>query len=352
MLTCSVALTTFNGEKYIIQQLESIMYQTVLPNEIIISDDGSTDKTIELVNSFINRYATSKTKITLIYNSHIKGVAGNFQNAIMHTSGSLIFLSDQDDIWEKDKIETVVYAFKEYPEAELFVHDATILLENERGFQLTNKHFYQLQSKMIGEVIRTDKIKKIDKAKCFNSVLAYNPINGMCMTVRREFIYKIMPFPKYTFHDPWISFCAMANDSFYAINKPLARYRIHKNNTSGIICVNKKKRKIISDLSDLLHKTEYSLRERYCWSHRVYDYLNHNVKDFDSDNIKYYQFMSEERLDILKLKKIKAFIKLTKAYKENKYYGEGKSLFIHDSIYLLLKIRKQRVKYIDTFMQG
>ena len=95
-ITTSVALCTYNGEKYILEQLTSIVCQTVLPNEVVICDDNSLDDTINLINWFMKRYHDCGIDFKLITNSSkSKGVAKNFENAIKHTTGEIIFLCIQ-----------------------------------------------------------------------------------------------------------------------------------------------------------------------------------------------------------------------------------------------------------------
>ena len=100
MSKISVCIATFNGEKYISSQLDSILNQVVPVHEIIISDDMSTDNTIEIIKNCNNPI------IKIFINKERLGVAKNFENAIKHANGDFIFLCDQDDIWLKNKTQT------------------------------------------------------------------------------------------------------------------------------------------------------------------------------------------------------------------------------------------------------
>ena len=95
----SVCIATYNGERYIREQLDSILSQLSLDDEVIISDDGSKDSTIEIISSYLD------SRIKVFKNNGKHGYVGNFENALNHSSGDFIFLSDQDDIWELQKIE-------------------------------------------------------------------------------------------------------------------------------------------------------------------------------------------------------------------------------------------------------
>lgn len=103
----SVAMATYNGEKFIRQQLDSILKQTIQPDEIVISDDGSKDSTLDIIKEFQRK----NPKIILVYNTRNHGADGNFANAFSNTTGDLIFPSDQDDLWEINKIELMYKEF-------------------------------------------------------------------------------------------------------------------------------------------------------------------------------------------------------------------------------------------------
>ena len=103
----SVAMATYNGAKYIQEQLDSIINQTLTPDEIVISDDGSTDGTLALVLEYIS----SHSNIILVHNTNNHGAEGNFSNEFNYCTGDIIFPSDQDDIWAPNKIEKMLEVF-------------------------------------------------------------------------------------------------------------------------------------------------------------------------------------------------------------------------------------------------
>ena len=114
LLSISVAMAVYNGEGFIFEQLSSIFNQTMPPNEIVISDDGSTDNTVEIIKSFKSKY-DKKNIIKLIFNDSIKkGHVNNFLNACINTIGDIVFFSDQDDVWLKSKISMMVNAMIKY----------------------------------------------------------------------------------------------------------------------------------------------------------------------------------------------------------------------------------------------
>lgn len=115
----SIILSSYNGKKYIKEQLQSIMAQTLMPDEVIIVDDCSTDSTVEVCNSFIEEHKLDNWKV--IPNAVNKGWAENFSDAFLIASGDLIFPCDQDDIWLEDKIEKMTSVMKSHPEIGLLI---------------------------------------------------------------------------------------------------------------------------------------------------------------------------------------------------------------------------------------
>ena len=123
----SVVIATFNGEKYILQQLKSIENQTIKPDEVIISDDYSTDNTLKLINEF---KLSSSLKIILLVNKKRLGYAKNFERALLSSRGNYVFLSDQDDFWLPNKISFMINLTKKYPLKSCFINNTQIVDKN------------------------------------------------------------------------------------------------------------------------------------------------------------------------------------------------------------------------------
>lgn len=207
----SVCLATFNGEKYIKEQLESIICQIGV-DEIIVSDDGSTDNTIKIINSI------SDNRIKLIHGP-CKGYIRNFDNAIKHASGDVIFLSDQDDIWMPNKVCTILPYFSDN---HLVVHNA--LLIDELGVSM---------DKLLHNTPRDFRIVvNLLKHQTFGCCLAFD-------SKLKEIIY---PIPNNTnvLHETWISLCARwyNKKGIKYIDQPLIKYRRHENNVSTSTRIN------------------------------------------------------------------------------------------------------------------
>jgi glycosyltransferase involved in cell wall biosynthesis len=119
----SIALATYNGERFLAAQLDSFLKQSRPPDEVVIYDDRSTDETYEIIRSFAE---SASFKVIYERNDTRLGALGNFDRALQRTTGDLVFLSDQDDIWYADKIRTIMELQERYPEKLLYMNDAAI----------------------------------------------------------------------------------------------------------------------------------------------------------------------------------------------------------------------------------
>ena len=208
----SVCIATHNGGKYIKEQLESILCQLGSQDEVIISDDGSTDNTINIIEnlkdkriSIYNYEQPNKSQHPHVY------VCRNFENALTHAKGDCIFLSDQDDFWLPDKAAICIEKLKDYT---LVVHQA------KRCDSIL---------KPSGELIYKDEFS-------FKNYFSLKPgkYYGCTLAFRKELLTKILPFPmRLVLHDHWIGCMAELTGSVYYERTPLIKYRLHENNTSG-----------------------------------------------------------------------------------------------------------------------
>lgn len=207
----SVCVATHNGEKYIKQQLDSILSQLDQDDEVVISDDGSTDGTLSVINeiddSRIIMYhynQPSKTKHSHEY------VCRNFENALKHAKGDYIFLSDQDDEWMPNKVEVCM---KDLQDHDMVLHEFMHIDENEN-------------------VIKPLHYNGIFRPH--NYLLRAGKHYGCAMAFRRSVLDYALPFPKHLLlHDYWIGILAETIGNFYYEKQPLIKYRIHQQNTSG-----------------------------------------------------------------------------------------------------------------------
>jgi glycosyltransferase involved in cell wall biosynthesis len=202
----SVCIATYNGEKFIKEQLDSILSQLEATDEVIISDDSSTDKTIEIIKSYQDK------RIQLYENQTFKSPIFNFENALKLSQGEYIFLADQDDIWRADKIKIVKYYLKKY---DVVLSDAKIIDENGKEI---SQSFFELSGSKSG----------------FIKNLVKNTYLGCAMAFNRRVLEKALPFPKdLPMHDWWIGLVAELYGNTYFIEDKLISYRRHGNNLSS-----------------------------------------------------------------------------------------------------------------------
>jgi glycosyltransferase involved in cell wall biosynthesis len=202
----SVCLATYNGEKYIRQQIESILQQLSLDDELVISDDGSIDSTLNIIRSF------NYPKI-IIHSNSFRSPVRNFEFLINKAKGDYIFLSDQDDIWDAKKIETYKEYFLKLPDVSLIVSDIQII--DKEGF-LVDKLFYNNGFK--GSLLQN---------------IIVNNFIGCSMAFRRDLLSKVLPFPnKIPMHDWWIGLCAIKFSKVHFIENKYTFYRRHDSNVT------------------------------------------------------------------------------------------------------------------------
>ena len=206
----SVVMATYNGEKYIEEQIKSILVNLKERDELIISDDGSIDKTKKI----IKKLQKDDKRIKLVEGPR-KGVKKNFEKAISLAKGEYIFLSDQDDIWEDNKVEVILKAFFENPETTLIVHDA-IVFDNDSQ-NIIYESFFKYRKSGRGV------IKNIYK----------NTYIGCCMAFSKKIKEYILPIPNnIEMHDQWIGIINDVKFKTKFIEQKLIKYRRHNDNVS------------------------------------------------------------------------------------------------------------------------
>lgn len=203
----SVCIATYNGAKYIREQLNSILSQLGENDEVVISDDASTDDTLQQIQ------AIGDSRIRIVHHTPLQSVkftidrsTHNFVHAMEHASGDIIFLSDQDDVWLPNKVEKILEALQEY---DLVKSDCSV----------------------------TDaELNVITPSYCathpFSTSIIRNFISGTftgsCMAFRREVFEAARPFPKYgVAHDLWLGFVSLKKFRTGYVDEPLMLYRRH-----------------------------------------------------------------------------------------------------------------------------
>lgn len=217
----SVCMATYNGARFVADQLQSILCQLQEDDEVVISDDGSTDETLEIIRGFND----SRIRIFEPQGSRL-GPVRNFEHALAGARHDLIFLSDQDDLWFANKVATVARLLQDY---DLVVSDCILI--DDQGEQLS-RSFYELHGSQSG--LWSNFIK--------NSYL------GCCMAFRRSLLEKAMPFPlQIPMHDMWLGMLAEWYGCPYFHSEPLMAYRRHAAvaSTTGTRSVNSFWQKVV-----------------------------------------------------------------------------------------------------------
>lgn len=199
-------MPTFNGEKFIKEQLDSILRQISYDDEVIISDDSSNDRTLEIIRSL------DDPRIRLLPDQKFKSPIFNVENAIKKAKGAYIFLADQDDVWLDGRVAKVTSLLKDN---DLVLCDCKVV-DNSLSV------VYESYFKLIGA-----------RPGFFRNLLRTSPYIGCCMAFKRKVLDEVLPFPSgIPMHDFWIAMIAELKFKIFFLNEPLLLYRRHSANAS------------------------------------------------------------------------------------------------------------------------
>lgn len=204
----SVAMATYNGEFYVSEQIRSILQQTNPPDEIIIVDDASTDNTIQVLSTALAGFSNAR----IIVNKNNLGYSSSFFKALSECTGDLIFISDQDDCWEIDKVNIVKNHFTLDPDLDIVIHDAA---------------FYDSMLNPVGN-------SKYNRIQSLGMSVYDVNVTGMCTTIRGRFMKSIQPdSDEFTVaYDEWIHTCGKYFGKKKIIYDKLVRFRRHEDNAT------------------------------------------------------------------------------------------------------------------------
>lgn len=216
-------MATYNGSRFIRKQIGSILSQLSENDELIISDDNSTDDTREIICSI----GDNRVKLLIhnklppppllrksfIFNKICRNnfaATANFENALSHATGDYIFLADHDDIWVSNKIEATISAFEQNPQIALVISDLNVIDVND-------------------EIVWKSSHNRHNRS--FLNQLKLCQYFGCTMAIKKDLLSAALPFPVYTVsHDNWLGLLAEWNHSVYVINESLLLYRRHGTN--------------------------------------------------------------------------------------------------------------------------
>jgi len=286
----SIAMSSYNGERFIQEQIDSILDQSYSNLELVITDDGSSDKTIEIIKN----YQKNDTRIKLYQNEVNLGFVQNFGKAISLCKGDYIALADQDDIWKKDKLKTFI---EKIGENVLIYSDA----------DLVDEHAVSMGEELIRPA------RELVSGANNRAFLLENCVSGNTLMFKKELLQYILPIPEgASFHDRWIVFVASTYGSITFTKEPMTYYRRYSEQ------ITKKREKDYEGFLDRLkQKKEFKVK-----SAKV------SVKDLNT-------FLS---LKILKNEETKEIIEML-----IKHYENYEHLFFNKLLYQILKKHKDDI---------
>lgn len=217
----SVAMATFNGEQFIREQLNSILLQTIKPDEIVICDDNSDDNTLLIINKVLK---DSLMDYKIIRHKKNQGIVESFRDALSVVTGDIIFLCDQDDVWNSRKIERFLLVFEKNSDCLLTFSDAYITDEN-----------LKIMKASLWDALKFQPQNNIQNKKIFffKEMFQRNIFTGMCMAFKSDLIAKNLICSSNMLHDEAIGWTALLNGKVIALNEKLVYYRQHSGNAVG-----------------------------------------------------------------------------------------------------------------------
>lgn len=208
-------MTSYNGLPHIPEQIQSYFVQTEMPDEIVIVDDGSTDGSWEVIQDYQSRYSDT---IRAFRNDSNRGVTKNFEKALREADGELIFLSDQDDVWKKNKIAEQLNYYKNN-KGNLICHDVDIMDSNATLWE----RLYHGHAPWTG----------LNSTECIKELTLRNFVQGASMLIDSELKKQILPIPEGWMYDHFIAYVAAATKGIVDLPNRLSKYRQHGNQERG-----------------------------------------------------------------------------------------------------------------------
>ena len=218
--TIDVLMATYNGEKYVAEQIESILNQTYSAIRLLISDDASTDGTRQILQD----YAEKDKRIQLFFQENNLGYIGNFEFLLTKVENEVFMLCDQDDVWKEDKIQKT-YEKCQIEHADLVFTD----------LEVVDEHLKTIYPSFNDYMLLTRKIKKYSSD--YRMQYLYNCVTGCTLLSKKKYIPDMLPLPKeskYVVHDLWIALTVMLKGGKVAyLDEKTIYYRQHGNNQIG-----------------------------------------------------------------------------------------------------------------------
>lgn len=272
-----ILLATYNGEKYLKEQLDSILNQTYLNFRLLISDDCSTDNTKKI----LEEYRKNDNRIELYYQKENLGVIKNFEFLLKKVENNYYMFADQDDIWKKNKIEKSIKKIQD-ENCDLVYSDLEVVDEN---LNIKYESYWKLKGFY----------KKIKKYNNFESLYLNNFITGCTIISKKELINKVLPLPnisKYVLHDYWLALIISQYGKISYIEEPLIKYRQHKSNNIG----SKKKSSELKSIDEIRNLFIEVKKEHFkVFIENEEKFIDDKVKSLNKKALNYYEMLEKKK---------------------------------------------------------
>lgn len=272
-----ILLATYNGENYLVEQLESILSQTYSNFRLLISDDCSTDGTRKI----LEEYKEKDSRIQLFFQGKNLGVIKNFEYLLKKVESKYYMLSDQDDIWKENKIEKSVEKLED-SESDLVYTDLEVV---DANLNVTYESYWKLKGIY----------KKIKKYNNFEALYLNNFVTGCTLISKEEYIRDVLPLPdtsKFVLHDYWIALIVSQKGKISYVEEPLIKYRQHKNNKIG----SRKQSdslKSIDEIRELFIKVKKEHFTVFIENEEKFE--SEKVRKLSRKALKYYEMLSKKK---------------------------------------------------------
>lgn len=315
-----ILMATYNGEKYIEEQINSILNQSYKDINLIISDDGSKDKTREI----LTKLASKDKRIQVYFQEKNMGVISNFEFLLGKVTTEYFMFADQDDYWKNFKVEKTLKKMIE-TDSDLVYTDLEVVDEN---LNTTHSSYWELKG-------LKNKIKKYNN---FQALYLNNFITGCTMMVKSSYINKFLPLPKeskYMLHDYWIALIVAQTGKINYVEETTIKYRQHGNNSVG----SKRRTDELTsakDVHDLFVNVKIEHFQVFCNNEEFFE--NDKYKKLNKESLKYYKKLKNNYF--INILNILNFIKLYK-YED---FGYKIKNFIILHFYIMFRVMYKFVK--------
>lgn len=299
----SVVIAAYNGAPFIEEQLDSIYNQTYPVDELLIRDDGSKDKTVEVVQKWIENHPDFNAK--LLVGEENLGYSGNFAYLLSQASGDWIFLCDQDDRWHEDKVEKMVEASKKLPNAQLIASSFEFMNQEGEIYYLPLNEGWSNQNLIPWLVENQKGLNPVTKQQ----MLLHNYFQGCAMMIRKELGEDYNRRHDFNLpHDWFLALLASVNDNLYYLDLPLFDYRIHHSNTTGLPQAKKETKwlrfrrhynryyrtAVIRDMENVYSTIQRSIPELDCEEIQIrLEFCSEYLKRIDSKDVENFRQLKE-----------------------------------------------------------